>query len=107
MYANVEIRVPAVSGAVKIPSEAILHTGERNVVIVEKEKGYFEPREVKIGAEGEGYSQVTGGLHEGETVVLSSQFLIDSESNLKEAISKMLAAGKKESDNPPVPEPTQ
>jgi RND family efflux transporter MFP subunit len=106
MYANVEIRVPAVSGAVKIPSEAILHTGERNVVIVEKDKGFFEPREVTIGSEGEGYSQVTKGLHEGETIVVSSQFLIDSESNLKEAISKMLAAGKKESENPPALEPT-
>ncbi len=100
MYANVEIRVPAVSGAVKVPSEAILRTGERNVVIVEKDKGYFEPREITIGAEGDGYSQVTGGLREGETVVVSSQFLIDSESNLKEAVSKMLAARKKESDNP-------
>jgi len=106
MYANVQIRVPAVSGAVKIPSEAILHTGERNVVIVEKDKGYFEPREVTLGAEGEGYSQVTGGLQEGETVVVSSQFLIDSESNLKEAISKMLAARKKESENPSAPEHT-
>ena len=106
MYANVEIRVPAVSGAVKVPSEAILHTGERNVVIVEKDKGYFEPREVTIGAEGEGYSQVTAGLHEGETVVVSSQFLIDSESNLKEAISKMLTARKKESTGPSAPEHT-
>jgi len=107
MYANVEIRVPAVSGAVKIPSEAILHTGERNVVVVEKEKGFFEPREVTLGAEGEGYSQITKGLQEGENVVVSSQFLIDSESNLKEAISKMLAARKSESKNPLDPEDTQ
>ena len=96
MYANVEIRVPAVSGAVKIPSEAILHTGERDVVVVAKGDGLFEPREVTLGAEGEGYSQVTKGLREGETVVTSSQFLIDSESNLKEAISKMLAARENE-----------
>jgi RND family efflux transporter MFP subunit len=96
MYANVEIRVPVVSNAVKIPSEAILHTGERDVVVVEKGDGLFEPREVTLGAEGEGYSQVTKGLREGETVVTSSQFLIDSESNLKEAISKMLAARKSE-----------
>jgi len=107
MYANVEIRVPAVSGAVKIPSEAVLHTGERNVVIVEKEKGFFEPREVTLGAEGDGYSQVAKGLHEGEAVVVSSQFLIDSESNLKEAISKMLAARKKEPTNPSAPENSQ
>jgi Cu(I)/Ag(I) efflux system membrane fusion protein len=94
MYANVEIRVPAVSNAVKIPSEAILHTGERDVVVVDKGDGFFEPRDVTLGAEGEGYSQVTKGLREGETVVVSSQFLIDSESNLKEAISKMLEARK-------------
>ena len=99
MYANVEIRVPAVSGIVKIPNEAILHTGERNVVIVEKEKGLFEPREVTLGATGEGYSQVTHGVRQGETVVVSSQFLIDSESNLKEAISKMLAAKKSETES--------
>jgi Cu(I)/Ag(I) efflux system membrane fusion protein/cobalt-zinc-cadmium efflux system membrane fusion protein len=106
MYANVEIRVPAVSGVVKVPDEAILHTGDRNVLIVEKEEGFFEPREVTLGATGEGYSQVTHGLHEGETIVLSSQFLIDSESNLKEAISKMLAArkGESESAEPPVQE---
>ena len=109
MYANVQIRVPAVSGVVKIPSEAILHTGERNVVIVEKNKGFFEPREVTLGTEGEGYSEVTRGLREGENVVLSSQFLIDSESNLKEAISKMLAEreNKQGTGNPPAAKQTR
>jgi RND family efflux transporter MFP subunit len=91
MYVDVEIRVPAVSNVVRIPSEAILHTGERDVVVVKKEKGYFEPREVTLGAEGDGYAEVSRGLQPGEKIVLSSQFLIDSESNLKEAIDKMLA----------------
>jgi Cu(I)/Ag(I) efflux system membrane fusion protein len=106
MYANVEIRVPAVSDVVRVPDEAILHSGDRNVLIVEKEKGYFEPRDVTIGATGEGYSQVLHGLHAGETVVVSSQFLIDSESNLKEAVSKMLAAqmSKKEPSELPANE---
>ena len=94
MYANIEIRTPAVSGAVKVPEEAIIHTGERAVVIVQKdrEKGVFEPREVKLGVTGGGYTEVREGLRPGEIVVTSSQFLIDSESNLKEAIQKMLAA---------------
>ncbi len=94
MYANIEIRTPAVSGAVKVPEEAIIHTGERAVVIVQKdpEKGVFEPREVKLGVTGGGYTEVRSGLRPGELVVTSSQFLIDSESNLKEAIQKMLAA---------------
>jgi multidrug efflux pump subunit AcrA (membrane-fusion protein) len=92
-----------------VPDEAILHTGDRNVLIVEKEKGYFEPREVTLGAAGEGFTQVTHGLREGETIVVSSQFLIDSESNLKEAISKMLAAKKSETESaePPAQEHKQ
>jgi Cu(I)/Ag(I) efflux system membrane fusion protein len=108
MFANVEIRVPAVSGVVKIPNEAILHTGERAVIVVEKDKGYFEPREVEIGAQGEGYSEIRRGLRAGENVVVSSQFLIDSESNLKEAISKMLAARKsdREQAGPAAQDPT-
>jgi Cu(I)/Ag(I) efflux system membrane fusion protein len=91
MYANVEVRVPAVSGAVKIPEEAVLHSGERSVVIVEKGKGLFEARNVELGALGDGYREIVKGVRPGETVVTSSQFLIDSESNLKEAVQKMLA----------------
>lgn len=96
MYANVEIRVPAASGAVRVPEEAVLHSGERNVVIVQKDNGLFEPREVQLGATGGGYQEVRSGLQAGEVVVTSSQFLIDSESNLKEAMSQMLSAGKGE-----------
>ena len=91
MYANVEIRIPSVSGAVTVPEEAVLHSGERAVVIIEKAKGLFEPREVELGALGDGYREIRKGVRAGETVVTSSQFLIDSESNLKEAIQKMLA----------------
>jgi len=98
MYANVEIRPPAVAGAVKIPEEAIIHTGERNIVIVEKDKGVFEPREVKLGITGDGFTEVRQGLRPGEVVVTSSQFLIDSESNLKEAVQKILAARSAKSE---------
>lgn len=101
MYANVEIQQPSVTGAVKVPAEAVLHTGERSVVIVQKAKGVFEPREVQIGATGDGYQEVRHGLQPGEVVVTSSQFLIDSESNLKEAISKILAARKAEGAQAP------
>ncbi len=97
MYANIELHTPAVTGAVRVPSEAIIHTGERSVVVIEKSKGVFEPREVQLGAIGGGYQEVRSGLRAGEMVVTSSQFLIDSESNLKEAISKILATRKGES----------
>jgi RND family efflux transporter MFP subunit len=91
MFANVEMRVPVVSGAVKVPEEAVLHSGERSVVIVEKAKGIFEPRVVELGALGGGFREIRKGVRAGETVVTSSQFLIDSESNLKKAIQTMLA----------------
>ena len=90
MYANILIRPPGVSGVVKVPQQAILHSGERSVVIVQKAKGVFEPREVELGLAGGDYQAVRSGLQAGEIIVTSSQFLIDSESNLKAAISQIL-----------------
>jgi RND family efflux transporter MFP subunit len=92
MYVNIELRTPAVSAAVKVPEQAVIHTGERSIVIVQQAEGVFEPREVQLGATGDGYQEVRHGLKAGEVIVTSSQFLIDSESNLKAAIQKMLAA---------------
>ena len=103
MYANVEVHVPVVTGAVKVPEEAVLHSGEQSVVIVEKTKGLFEPREVELGALGGGYREIRKGVRAGETVVTSSQFLIDSESNLKEAIQTMLAGGRAAAGQKPMP----
>ena len=103
MYANVEVHVPVVSGAVKVPEEAVLHSGERSVVIVEKSKGLFEPRAVELGALGDGYREIRKGVRAGETVVTSSQFLIDSESNLKEAIQTMLAERTAAAGQKPMP----
>ncbi len=103
MYANVEVRVPVVSGAVKVPEEAVLHSGERSVVIVEKAKGLFEPRVVELGALGDGFREIRKGVRAGETVVTSSQFLIDSESNLKEAIQTMLAERTAAAGQKPMP----
>lgn len=90
MYADVLIRPPAVRGAVTVPQEAVLHSGERAVVVVQKARGVFEPREVTLGPEGGGSQEIRRGLKAGEVVVTSSQFLIDSESNLKAAISQLL-----------------
>jgi Cu(I)/Ag(I) efflux system membrane fusion protein len=106
MYGNVVIPVPEASGVVRVPEEAVLHSGERNVVIVQKEQGLFEPREVQIGAMGGGYQEVSSGLRAGEVVVTSSQFLIDSESNLKEAISQMLGAPRPVGQPESAPSPT-
>jgi len=94
MYAQVEISVPAVSGVVRVPEQAVLHTGQRDVVIVERGAGLFEPRDVELGASGGGYTEVLRGVRPGELVVTSSQFLIDSESSLQEALGAMMAGMK-------------
>jgi Cu(I)/Ag(I) efflux system membrane fusion protein len=109
MYANILIQPAAVSGAVKVPEQAILHSGTRNVVVVQKAAGLFEPREVELGPAGGGFQEVLRGLEAGETIVTSSQFLIDSESNLKAAIQQLLGdrAGAQEGRPAEPPPPHQ
>jgi Cu(I)/Ag(I) efflux system membrane fusion protein/cobalt-zinc-cadmium efflux system membrane fusion protein len=90
MYASVLFEPVAVRDAVAVPSQAVLRTGERNIVVVALGHGRFAPREVALGVEGDdGYVQVVDGLTAGDNVVTSAQFLIDSESNLRSAVQKM------------------
>ncbi len=93
MYATVRFEPVAVSDAVAVPTQAVLRTGERDVVVLALGDGRFAPREVRLGVEGDdGFVQVIEGLSGSEVVVTSAQFLIDSESNLRAAISKMTSA---------------
>ena len=92
MYVNVTVRTSGAVDAVMVPSEAILHSGTRAVVVVALGGGVFEPREVVLGTESEGMQEVASGLAEGETIVVSSQFLIDSDANLRAAISQLLGS---------------
>jgi multidrug efflux pump subunit AcrA (membrane-fusion protein) len=94
MYADVEIKSKIIEDAILVPSEAVIRTGTRNIVITSLGNGKFLPKEVVLGAESGEFVQVISGIREGETVVTSGQFLIDSESNLREAINKMLEAKK-------------
>ncbi len=93
MYATVHLQGKTIPNALVIPNEAIIRSGERNVVFVARGGGKFEPREIRIGIEGgpnNEYVQVISGLLEGEKIVTSAQFMLDSESRLQEAIQKML-----------------
>lgn len=90
MFANVTLKSIRTKKAVVIPTEAVILSGERNIVLVTRGAGKFMPRKVSLGVEADGYYEIKYGLSEGEEVVTSAQFLIDSESRLKEAISKML-----------------
>ncbi len=85
MYAGVEITI-RLGDKVTVPEGAIIDTGIRKVAIVEKGAGYFEPRDVKLGTKAGDYYEVLDGLKVGERVVTSANFLIDSESKLKEAV---------------------
>ena len=70
-----------------MPDSAVIDSGARQVVIVARGQGRFEPRAVHIGAHGDGYVQVLDGLKPGEQVVVSANFLIDAESNIRAALA--------------------
>jgi Cu(I)/Ag(I) efflux system membrane fusion protein/cobalt-zinc-cadmium efflux system membrane fusion protein len=106
MYAQVEIKSALPHPVVAVPPEAVLDSGEKHLVFIALGKGQFEPREIKVGLEGEGeWREVLEGLKGGEEVVTSAQFLLDSESRIREAVRKMTltppAGGEKEKAAPP------
>jgi membrane fusion protein, copper/silver efflux system len=87
MYADVVFRTGDDDGpVVAIPHDAVINSGTEQVVFVAKGEGRFEPRKVKLGRRSEGYCEILEGLREGEQVVTSATFLIDSESNLRAAL---------------------
>jgi Cu(I)/Ag(I) efflux system membrane fusion protein len=91
MYGNVSLELPSASGLV-IPSEALVDTGEHQYVFVAKGEGHFEPRLVRAGARTGDKVQIVEGVAEGETVVTTGNFLVDSESRLRAAIEGQTAA---------------
>lgn len=101
MYANIYLNPRMSADSLVIPQEAVIDSGVRKLVFVSLGKGKFQPREVKIGIEGaENEFQVLKGLQEGEEIVVSGQFMLDSESRLQEAIQKMLeVSGPQRSDS--------
>lgn len=92
MYAEVEIATGGTDPVMAVPDSAVIDTGDRQVVMVDKGEGSFEPRDVKVGLRGEGMTEIMEGIAEGEKVVVSANFLIDAESNLKAALSALTPA---------------
>jgi Cu(I)/Ag(I) efflux system membrane fusion protein len=86
MYVDAEIETGSAASVLAIPESAVLDSGSRQAVLVDKGEGRFEPREVKLGHRGEGFVEVREGLTEDDPVVTSANFLIDAESNLKAAL---------------------
>jgi Cu(I)/Ag(I) efflux system membrane fusion protein len=105
MYAEVEIDTGAgEKRQLVVPSSAVIDSGERQVVIIDKGEGRFEPRAIVIGQRGEGMVEISKGLAAGEKVVVAANFLIDAESNIKAALEAFApgpeAVGRSEQGNP-------
>jgi len=92
MYADVEIDTNlGAEPRVAVPNSAVIDSGNRQVVIVARGEGRFEPRSVTLGLRGEDYTEIKEGIAAGEEVVVAANFLIDAESNLKAALSSFTA----------------
>jgi multidrug efflux pump subunit AcrA (membrane-fusion protein) len=88
MFANAQLRVDYGTKII-VPEEAVLNSGTEQHVFVVHEGGVFEPRKITIGPVVDGHAVILSGLKAGETIVVSGNFLIDSESGLKNAMSGM------------------
>lgn len=92
MFADVEIDAGNGKGEqLVVPDSAVIDSGNRQVVLVEKGQGRYEPRSVKLGTRGDGYVEIAEGVKSGEQVVVAANFLIDAESNLKAALQGFTA----------------
>lgn len=86
MFAQVELQVGSGANVLTVPDSAVIDSGKRRIVLVQRGEGRFEPREIQTGARGDNYVEVLDGLQAGEEVVVTANFLIDAESNLKAAV---------------------
>ena len=93
MFAQVDLPASGSAKVLTVPVSAVIDSGTRQIVLVQRAEGRFEPREVRLGARTDRYVQVLQGVREGESVVVAANFLIDAESNLKAALKGLSAGG--------------
>lgn len=104
MFVNVDFSpVNSNDRVLIVPSEAIIQTGKRTVVMLAQDDGKFTPVDIETGTESDGMTEVTKGLHSGQKVVISGQFLIDSEASLRGTTTRMSDTPMQASDAPLVP----
>ena len=89
MFVTLDFAAPASEPQLVVPSEALIETGERTAVIVARRDGGFDVVNVSAGAEQDGRRVILSGLQEGQSIVLSGQFLIDSEASLKSTVNRL------------------
>lgn len=93
MYAKVRIYTQKIENALYIPLQALIHSGNESRVILQKQAGRFSPRVVVAGMESDDKVEIKSGLEEGEKIVVSGQFLIDSEASLKASLLRFKNKG--------------
>jgi len=86
MFAQVDVQLGTGAAVLTVPDSAVIDSGKRQIVLVQRGEGRFEPREVRTGARGDNHVEILEGLKQGEEVVVAANFLIDAESNLKAAV---------------------
>ena len=92
MFATISIRQQSAEPVLTVPRESVIDTGKRKIIFIAQQQGTFQLREVETGRSGEpGLIEITSGLSVGDKVVTSGQFLLDSESRLREAVQKFLS----------------
>jgi Cu(I)/Ag(I) efflux system membrane fusion protein len=95
MFASTHLEGPSQDSVLTVPTEAVIKTGTRSVVILAEDATHFRPAIVRVGTEHGGRSEILEGLSRGQNIVASGQFLIDSEANLRSAFDAL--AGSNES----------
>jgi len=100
MYANVSLDLRSVTGVV-VPDSALIETGVRQIAFVDTGDGTFVPREVKVGVRGNGKAQILSGVKAGENVAVGANFLLDSESKLRAALTRMTGGASAPSPSQP------
>ena len=100
MFARVEIAGSERESGIVVSTDSVIATGTRNVVIVAESNGHFRAQEVRIGEEAGGKTQILAGIDDGENVVLSGQFLIDSEASLNGTLVRLQSAGELGANTP-------
>jgi len=101
MFVTIRIEADRANKVLTVPTEAIINSGERKIVFLSRGNGKFKPREIQTGLadDKDYYTEVISGLEENEIVVVSGQFLLDSESQLREAVQKLLDVKFRSSSN--------
>ena len=114
MYGSVELAADTASPRLAVPDSAILDTGTRQLVLIDRGGGEFEPRTVQVGIHADGYTEIVAGIAEREAVVVNGNFLIDSESNLRSAVGGLgahvhgaPATPKAPAEAPPATDPSK